>query len=75
MREGSLRNRPRIEAIDREYAAILAAKTPAERVGMVGEANRMARILAECGVRYLHPDWSDDEVRAEVARRMLHGAD
>lgn len=64
-----------IEVIDRAYAAILAAKTPAERISMVGEANEMARILAAAGVRYLRPDWSEEQVQAEVARRMLHGAD
>ena len=66
---------PRFEAMDQEYAAILKEKSPAERIAMVLEANRMGRILAECGVRYLHPEWSDEKVGAEVARRMLHGAD
>ena len=67
--------RMRIEVIDRQYAAILAAKTPAERIGMVAEANRMARLLAACGIRHIHPEWSEGEVQAEVARRMLYGAD
>ena len=68
-------NRLRIEVIDREYAAILAAKTPAERVGLVAEATRMARLLAACGIRHIHPEWSEVEVQAEVARRILCGAD
>jgi hypothetical protein len=34
----------RIEVIDRAYAAILAAKTPAERVAMADSAHRAARI-------------------------------
>lgn len=63
-----------IEVIDRAYAAILAAKSPAERIGMVAEAYRTARIFAESGVRYLHPDWTEPEIRSEVARRMRHGA-
>ncbi len=67
-------NRLRIDVIDREFAAILAAKSPAERVGMVAEAHRMARMLVESGVRHLHPDWTESQIRSEVARRMLHGA-
>jgi hypothetical protein len=64
----------RIEVIDRVSAAILAAKTPAERVAMVGAAYRMARVLAEAGARYIHPDWTDLQIQQEVARRMMHGA-
>lgn len=63
-----------IEVIDREFAAILAAKTPAERVAMVGEMNRMARLLMAAGTRNLHPDWTEDQIQAEVIRRMAHGA-
>jgi hypothetical protein len=65
--------RLRIEVIDRRYAAILAAKSPAERVSMVAEAYRTARMLAEAGARYLHPDWTDSQIRAEVVKRMTHG--
>ena len=65
----------RIEVIDRRYAAILAAKTPAERVAMVCEAWRTARLLAAAGVRWLHPEWNESQVEAEVSRRMMHGED
>jgi hypothetical protein len=64
-----------IDETERAYAAILAAKTPAERISMVAEAHRMARLLAAAGVRYLHPDWTEAQVQAEVARRMSHGTD
>ena len=37
----------RIEVIDRTYAAILAAKTPAERAAMANSAHRTARIMVE----------------------------
>ena len=64
----------RIEVIDRDYAAILAAKSPAERVGMVAEAHRMARMLAESGARHLHRDWTESQIQSEVVRRMMYGA-
>jgi hypothetical protein len=66
--------RSHVEVIDRAYAAILAAKSPAERVSMVAEGHRTARMLASAGVRYLHPDWTELQVNSEVARRMMHGA-
>jgi hypothetical protein len=41
---------------------------------MVAEAYRTAHILAAAGVRYLHPDWTEPQIRSAVAKRMLHGA-
>ena len=66
--------RLRIEVIDRAYAAILAAKSPADRVGMVAEAYRTARMLVEAGVRHQHPAWTELQIQSEVVRRMTHGA-
>jgi hypothetical protein len=66
----------RIEVIDRVYAAILAAKTPAERIAMADSAHRAARIMIESRVRQLHPDWTDEQRHHEYLRRLLgHGAD
>ena len=65
---------PRIKVIDRTYAAILAAKSPMERIAMTGEMYRTARVIVEAGVRYRHPDWTDAQIAAEVAFRMAHGS-
>jgi hypothetical protein len=64
-----------IDVIDDDLAEILRQKSPTQRIQMAAEANDTARILAAGGVRYLHPDWADDRVRQEVARRMLNAAD
>jgi hypothetical protein len=61
------------EMIDDQMAAVLRAKTPAERIGMVSAANRTARILAAAGVRYLHPDWTETQVLDEVIKRVCRG--
>jgi hypothetical protein len=61
----------RLEAVDDEVVAVLKRKSAAECVAMIGEANEMARLLAAAGVRHVHRDWTDAEVHAEVARRML----
>ncbi len=57
-----MRKSSHIEVTDREFAAVLAAKSPAERFGMIVEAHRMARMLVESGARLLHPAWTDSEI-------------
>jgi hypothetical protein len=61
----------RIEVIDRAYAAILAAKTPAERLAMADSAHRTARIMVESRVRQLYPEWTDEARHREYLRRLL----
>lgn len=62
-----------MEIVDRDMARALAEKTEAERLqigwGMLRSARRMmTRIL-----RAEHPDWTDEEIGREVARRISHG--
>ncbi|MEX2169872.1 MAG: hypothetical protein WD851_11225 [Pirellulales bacterium] len=63
-----------IEVVDSDLAAILRTKKPAERIEMVFAANRTARMLAAGGIRYQHPEWSDEQVQHEVVRRVSRGA-
>ena len=66
----------RIEVIDRAYAAILAAKTPAERIAMANAAHRTARTIVQSRVLQLHADWTSEQRHREYLRRLLgHGAD
>lgn len=62
-----------IEVVDDATAQVLRSKTPAERVAMAFACNRTARLLIEGRLRTRHPKWSDERIRAEVARRMLRG--
>jgi hypothetical protein len=59
-----------IEVVDDAVAEVLRRKTPAERVAMLLEANVTLRTLVEGGLRTQHPDWTDEQIRTEVARRM-----
>jgi hypothetical protein len=63
----------RIEAIDDDLADALRDKSPAERIQMIGAANRTARLLAAAGIRYQHPDWTEEQVNVEVIRRVCGG--
>jgi len=64
-----------IEVVDEQIANILRSKSVAERIAMIADANDTARLLAAAGARHLHPDWSDSQIAAEVARRMLRATD
>jgi hypothetical protein len=67
--------RIRIEVIDRRYAAILAAKTPAERAWMIGDCHRSARIVLAAGERTRHPTWTEQQISRAVSTRIVDGAD
>lgn len=60
-----------IEPTDDIVVEILKKKSTAECIAMMGDANEMARILVAAGARHLHPEWTEEQVRAEVVRRML----
>jgi len=65
----------RIEAVDPVVAAILRAKAPYERVAMMAQAHRTARLLLRAQIMRMNPDWTEDDVRREVARRLASGTD
>lgn len=62
-----------IETIDDQLATVLRSKSPAEKIAMVNAANRTARLLAAAGVRFVHPDWDEAQVQAEVIKRVCGG--
>lgn len=64
----------RIEVVDDRVAEILRRKTPGERLAMSSALWRFGRSIVEAGVRRSHPDWSADQVRREVVRRMTSGS-
>jgi hypothetical protein len=63
-----------IEVVDPAVAAILRRKTVTERVAMILDANETMRKLIEGPLRSRHPDWTDEQINREVARRMLGDA-
>ncbi len=65
---------PRIEVVSDEVAAVLRAKTPAERLEVAAGLWRLARGIVLGALRKEHPDWDDSRIRQEAARRLSHGA-
>jgi hypothetical protein len=55
-------------------AELLRSKTEAERFAMIDRSWRFARQMIQAMIVHEHPDWSEDQVRRALARRMSHGA-
>jgi hypothetical protein len=66
---------PHIELLDPAVVEVLRRKTPTERVAMIFAANRTMRLRLEGHLRTKHPEWDDEMVMREIARRMLRGAE
>jgi hypothetical protein len=62
------------EVVSWEMAAILREKTPAERIACLRAMWRFGQTLADSGVRRQHPEWDDQRVADEVARRVARGS-
>ena len=64
----------RIEIIDDQMAEVLRAKTPTERLAVAHGMWRHASGLMRRVVKAEHPEWSEEQIRKQVAQRMSHGA-
>lgn len=64
----------RIEVIDDATAEMFRSMTPGERIRAGLSEYDFARRMAEAGARHQHPAWTDDEIRAEVLRRLSRAA-
>ena len=67
------RDLSRIEVLDDAMAEVLRTKTEAERLAIAHRLWEHARSMLEAMVRREHPQWTDEEVGREVARRLSHG--
>jgi hypothetical protein len=65
----------RIEAVDPEVVAILRTKLPHEKIAMASDAFEAVRYLLQVQVTREHPDWPNNEVNREVARRIARERD
>ena len=60
----------KIEAVDPAVSAILRAMQPHERIALAVDAHETARELVQAQVMRMHPEWPEDQVQREVARRL-----
>ncbi len=59
-----------IKIVSDEMVEILRRKTPLERLVMGERMFWQARQLIVMSIRNDHPEWSDQEVKKDVVRRM-----
>jgi hypothetical protein len=67
-------DRDGFEVVDDEMAAVLRTKTGAERLAIASAMYTSARRMLLSHLAAEHPDWSEEEVQREAARRLSHGA-
>lgn len=65
---------PVIEVIDDEMARVIRAKSGAERLRIASDMYSSARKMLLSHLRAEHPDWDEDRIVKEAARRLSHGA-
>jgi len=64
---------PVLEMIDEMMVDVLRTKTPAERLSIATGMWESARVMIRGVLRQEHPEWSDDAINQEIARRISHG--
>ena len=63
-----------IEMLDESMAEILRRKEPWERIAIGFGLWTGAREMLNSLLTSKHPDWTGEQIRREVCRRMSHGA-
>ncbi len=63
-----------IEVVDDSMAEILRHKTPAERIRIGFTLWASTHNMLMIHLKKTHPEWNDERVQKEVARRLSHGA-
>jgi len=64
----------RMEIIDDAMCDVLIQKTPYERLKIAFGLWRSARYQLSCYLHTLHPDWDEEKLNREIAKRISHGA-
>ncbi len=67
-------NTNNIEVLSDRMAAVLREKSPAERLSIAHGMWKHARQMILSILRAEHPEWSEEEINQETARRLSHGA-
>ena len=62
-----------IEVIDDKVAEILKRKTGQERLKMVWDSWTYFNERLRAYLKSNHPEWTDEELRKEIIRRMTYG--
>ena len=61
-----------IECLDETMIAVYKQKSPAERIRIASDMRESARQLINDTIRAFHPEWAEDKIHNEIARRLSH---
>ncbi len=64
-----------IEVVDDRVAEILRKKTGQDRLKMIWDSWTYFNKRLEAYLKNIHPEWTQEEIRKEMARRVLYGAE
>ena len=62
------------EVLDDDMARVFRAMTGAERLKIASDMYRSARRMIASHLAAEHPDWDEQRLQEETARRLSHGA-
>lgn len=62
-----------IEVLDDEMVEVLRKKTPQERLTIAFKMWNSAKKQLAYYLRNIHPDWQEEKIQLELARRLSHG--
>lgn len=65
---------PVVEVLDPQMVAVLRALSPEQRLRTAFGMWESARLLIRGSIRQQHPEWTEEQVLREAARRLSHGA-
>ena len=59
--------------VDDKVAEILRKKTGQERLEMVWDSWNFFNQIIEAHLKNIHPEWTQEQIQKEIARRVLYG--
>lgn len=63
-----------IEVIDDDMAEVFRSMTGAQRLKIANDMFESARRMIASHLASEHPDWNEQRIQEETARRLSHGA-
>ncbi len=63
-----------IEVVDDDMAEVFRAMTGAQRLKIANDMFESARRMIASHLASEHPDWDEQRIQEETARRLSHGA-
>ena len=67
------KRRPVVELMDPMMVEIMRQKTPEERLAIAFNMWKTARVMIGGTLRQQHPDWTEEQINQEIAKRVSHG--